>query len=178
MAKNDNLKDFLTDVADAIREKKGTTDAINPQDFSSEIASIQSGGDIFGFDTIGYTLDNNGIKDDIAYSQELLRQLNSGELTTFREKQQMIYCPKFDSTKYSSLTSFFYNCTSMVHFPSDIPTSHITNLEACWQNCSSLQVLNVDTSNATMIRVMVSGCHKLKYISPIDCAKCSSSAAT
>ena len=44
MAKNDNLKDFLTDVADAIREKKGTTDLINPQDFAAEIASIQSGG--------------------------------------------------------------------------------------------------------------------------------------
>lgn len=43
MAKNDNLQDFLTDVADAIRAKKGTTDKINPQDFSSEIASIQSG---------------------------------------------------------------------------------------------------------------------------------------
>lgn len=43
MAKNDNLQDFLIDVADAIRAKKGTTDKINPQDFSSEIASIQSG---------------------------------------------------------------------------------------------------------------------------------------
>lgn len=43
MAKNDNLQDFLTDVADAIRAKKGTTEKINPQDFSSEIASIQSG---------------------------------------------------------------------------------------------------------------------------------------
>lgn len=44
MAKNDNLTDFLTDVADAIRRKKGTTEAINPQDFSSEIDSIESGG--------------------------------------------------------------------------------------------------------------------------------------
>ena len=44
MAKTDNLTDFLTDVANAIREKKGTTGAINPQDFSSEIASIESGG--------------------------------------------------------------------------------------------------------------------------------------
>lgn len=42
MSKTDNLTDFLTDVADAIREKKGTTDLINPQDFSSEIKSIQS----------------------------------------------------------------------------------------------------------------------------------------
>lgn len=40
MAKKDNLKDFLTDVADAIRAKKGTTDLINPQDFVAEIRSI------------------------------------------------------------------------------------------------------------------------------------------
>jgi hypothetical protein len=46
MAKNNNLKDFLTDVADAIREKKGTTEKINPQNFSSEIKSIESGGGI------------------------------------------------------------------------------------------------------------------------------------
>ena len=44
MAKNNNLTDFLTDVADAIRAKKGTTAKINPQDFSSEIASISTGG--------------------------------------------------------------------------------------------------------------------------------------
>ena len=44
MAKNDNLKDFLTDVADAIRKKKGSSELINPQDFSAEISSIQSGG--------------------------------------------------------------------------------------------------------------------------------------
>lgn len=43
MAKTDNLTDFMTDVANAIREKKGTTDLINPQDFSAEIASIESG---------------------------------------------------------------------------------------------------------------------------------------
>lgn len=45
MAKNNNLTDFLTDTANAIRTKKGTTGKINPQDFSSEIASIQTGVD-------------------------------------------------------------------------------------------------------------------------------------
>lgn len=43
MAKNDNLKDFLTEIADTIRAKKGITGKINPQDFSDEIASITSG---------------------------------------------------------------------------------------------------------------------------------------
>ncbi len=45
MAKNNNLTDFLTDLADGIREKKGTTGKINPQNFRSEIASIQTGTD-------------------------------------------------------------------------------------------------------------------------------------
>lgn len=40
MAKNDNLQDFLTDIADTIREKKGTTDKINPQDFAQEISKL------------------------------------------------------------------------------------------------------------------------------------------
>lgn len=43
MAKDNNLKDFLTDVADSIRRKKGTTDKINPQDFSNEIENIETG---------------------------------------------------------------------------------------------------------------------------------------
>ena len=46
MAKTDNLTDLLTDVADAIREKKGTNEKINPQNFSEEIRSIEGGGGI------------------------------------------------------------------------------------------------------------------------------------
>lgn len=42
MAKNTNIKDFVADLADAIRHKKGTTDLINPQDFANEIRSIKS----------------------------------------------------------------------------------------------------------------------------------------
>lgn len=44
MAKTDNLHDFLKDLADTIRTKKGTSAPINPQNFSDEIASIEGGG--------------------------------------------------------------------------------------------------------------------------------------
>ena len=39
-----SLRTYLTDIADAIREKKGTSDPINAQDFASEISSISTGG--------------------------------------------------------------------------------------------------------------------------------------
>lgn len=46
MAKNNNLSDFLTDIANSIRTKKGTTGTINAQNFSSEIASIETGSNV------------------------------------------------------------------------------------------------------------------------------------
>lgn len=44
MARTDTLNNFLTDVAEAIREKKGTTGTIPASSFDTEIASIESGG--------------------------------------------------------------------------------------------------------------------------------------
>lgn len=43
MAKTDNLSDYLAEIAKAIRNKKGTTEPINAQDFASEIESIEGG---------------------------------------------------------------------------------------------------------------------------------------
>lgn len=45
MARIDTLSNFLTDVAEAIRAKKGTTETIAASDFDTEIESIESGGD-------------------------------------------------------------------------------------------------------------------------------------
>lgn len=58
MSKQNNLKEFLTDVADAIREKKGTTEKINPQDFSEEIRNLPSGEEVNTFGEV--MVDNNG----------------------------------------------------------------------------------------------------------------------
>lgn len=40
MSKLNNLSDFLTDLANAIRAKKGTSGAISAQNFATEIANI------------------------------------------------------------------------------------------------------------------------------------------
>lgn len=44
MARNNNLTDFLKDVADAIREKTNTAGSINPQDFPERIGAIETTG--------------------------------------------------------------------------------------------------------------------------------------
>ena len=40
MAKNDNLADFLTDIADAIRNVEGSAEPISPQDMAMRIVSL------------------------------------------------------------------------------------------------------------------------------------------
>lgn len=45
MAKNNNLKDYITDLGSTIKTKKGypASKLINPQDFSAEIMSMGGG---------------------------------------------------------------------------------------------------------------------------------------
>lgn len=61
MSKQNNLTDFLTDVANAIRAKKGSTNLINPQDFSSEIASLPSGLEIVDMTETTATIEPNKV---------------------------------------------------------------------------------------------------------------------
>ena len=46
MARTSSLNEFLTDVAESIRTKKGTTDLISPSNFDTEIADIETGADL------------------------------------------------------------------------------------------------------------------------------------
>lgn len=80
MAKDNNLSDFLKDVADAIRAKKGTTNLINPQNFSSEIASIETGG--------GGTSDVSDL-DFIKYHDDII-QMQTGKVPPTDEEYEQI----------------------------------------------------------------------------------------
>ena len=61
MSKADNLKDFLTDLADAIRAKKGSTDLINPQNFSAEIAALSGGLEVIEMTETTATIEPNKV---------------------------------------------------------------------------------------------------------------------
>jgi hypothetical protein len=57
MARTDTLPHFLTDVADAIRTKKGTSELIQASTFDTEINNIPTGGDL---QTKNVTITQNG----------------------------------------------------------------------------------------------------------------------
>lgn len=168
MAKNDNLKDFLSDVADAIREKKGSTDLINPQDFSSEIASIQSG-DIWGFDELGYTPQNIPMKEWVEYSKLKMEQFTpSNALTIFKNDSSLHFAPLVDLSGITSMTAMFYGCHSLVVVPL-YNTVNILNMSQCFYYCSALTDIPLyDTSNVTNMSNLFNGCISLKSIPKLN----------
>ena len=158
MAKNDNLKDFLIDLADAIREKKGISGPINPQDFSAEIASIEVGGgngwtghaDAEGLRAIGWT------DEDIAYYQEngvdwnevddhlhlvsddnkaLYGVLTTSNISTYKDR--IVYLPKIDTSKLTNASSLLKECYYMVAVPS-LDLGNIVYMASTFDNCVSL----------------------------------------
>jgi hypothetical protein len=183
MAKSNNLGDFLTDIANAIREKKGVTDKINPQDFSNEIASIKGSSsglswtghaDVEGLKAIGWT------DDDIAYYQQYGVNWNEeddeyhkvtednkalyGVLTIENISSYsniLVYLPKIDTSGVASLNSTFSKCYSLVGIPM-LDTSNVTDMRYAFQACYSLVCIPpIDTSKVNNMGVAFQGCYSL-----------------
>ena len=82
----ENIVELLTDVADAIREKKGSTEPINAQNFAEEIKSLPSGASPFAVDfgeeiASGNAAYINALQEDIDYYNEIQRKRANGEVT-------------------------------------------------------------------------------------------------
>jgi hypothetical protein len=190
MAKNDNLTDFLTDVADAIREKKGTTEKINPQNFSDEIKSIKTSSsiwtghvDVEGLKAIGWD------DDDIAYYQEhgvnwmeendeyykvsednkaLYGVVNADNYKDYKDR--IVWLPKFD---FSGITgggsgySLFTNFNRMVGMP--FINIKPSQMYYAFNNCTLLTCIPpLDTSKANRFTRAFFECRSLQYVPDLD----------
>lgn len=192
MGKNNNLNDFLTDIADAIRTKKGTEDPINAQDFATEISNIEGGAgsgsgtpvrptytghaDAEGLRAIGWT------DEDIAYYQEngvnwneeddqyhLVSDDNKalyGVLTAddiADYKDRIVYLPKIDTSGKTNMNYMFDSCYSLVSIP-QLDTSNVTNISYMFQSCRSLvSIPQLDTAKVTNMSYMFDGCYSITH---------------
>lgn len=137
MAKNDNIQDLLHDVAAAIRKKKGTTDLINPQDFSSEIASIESGGEVY---TFGETMVDDG----------------SGHTAI---KNLQIYKKKENAIKHGAYRGFSYIESVNIH-------EGITAIyNDAFSGCSKLTSINIPDGVTYIGGFVFNGNTSLEFIS-------------
>ena len=193
MSKDNNLHDFLQDVADAIREKKGSNAKINAQNFASEIKNLPSGGgsasgwtghaDVEGLKAIGWD------DDDIAYYQQhgvnwnaeddeyhkvsednkaLYGVLTASNIAEYKDR--IVYLPKIDTSGLTTMTKLFQNCYVMVAMPT-LNTSNVTSMSYMCDKCYCLVAFPpLNTAKVNNMSYMLQNCYSLSYISPLDTA--------
>lgn len=170
MAKNNNLQDFIEDIADAIREKKGTEDKINPQDFADEIRDIHEEVDMLGFSKIGYTKENDGgIQEAIDYAYNLAKEWNlTKNKKLFQGNVRLVFLPKIDMSEIPNGDNLFSSCSSLVAMP-ELDTSGFTTMRNFFTGCSALNTIPlIDISNCSYITAMFKNCESLISIPQLD----------
>lgn len=150
MAKTDNLSDFLTDVANSIRTKTGTTEQINAQDFSNKILSIQTGGE--------NTLKN--LLDATKYTTYLFNDYNGTSVDGLIQPN--------DTENVTTMYFMFYHCTNLTTIP-QLNTGNVTDMHFMFSGCSALTTIPLlNTSNVTNMNNMFKGCTNLTTIPQLD----------
>ena len=146
MATNNNLQDFLTDIANAIRTKTGATQPINAQNFSTEILNIPTGG--------GNTLKN--LLDATKNAKYLFDHYNGSSVDDLIQPN--------DTENVTNMSNMFNTCSSLTTIP-QLDTSKVTDMSSMFYACYSLTSIPLlDTSNVTNMSYMFGYCHKLSSI--------------
>ena len=178
MARTNTLGNFLTDVADAIRKKKGTTDTILASNFDTEIASIESGVDINEYlsDTITKGTSSSGgwLKTIIKLRSPLTIEGNSAEYMFYGCPLNEL--PQLDTSNVKDMTSMFDGCSNLTTIP-QIDTSKVTRMDQMFYNCTNLTTIpQIDTSMVGSMIYMFGHCSNLTTIPQIDTSSLSNMA--
>lgn len=170
MARTDTLGNFLTDVATAIREKKGTTDTILASNFDTEIASIESGVDINEYlsdkITKGTASSGGWLKTIIKLRSPLTVEGTSAEYMFYGCPLNEL--PQLDTSNVKDTTSMFDGCKNLTTIP-QIDTSNVTRMNQMFYHCTNLTTIpQIDTSKVNSMTYMFGYCSNLTTIPQID----------
>lgn len=160
MARIDNLNNFLTDIADAIRTKSGSSGLISAEDFDTEIENIPTGGG----DPTDYF--NGNFKDSSKNAQAFFK----GEY--LKSTAELV---PIDCTGKTSLSYLFSEC-QWVKLPKIINTSSVTDMTYLFSGCinaTSIDLSAIDTTNVKKFGGLFSNC---RSVTSLDLSKINTSA--
>lgn len=189
MARIDTLVHFLTDVADAIRNKTGSSASILAENFDTEIANIPSGGTT---PTIGFVVnsyDSNGFATDVTITGMTIvpdfsfcspasnqKTLLGGKVETITlpnnitriGSQAFQYCSELTSINLPStlteikLSGFaFCNKLALTEIPSNITTIG----GSAFLSCSSLAITKIPSGVTSLGDSTFKNCTSIKKVS-------------
>lgn len=171
MARTNTLGNFLTDVAEAIREKKGTSDTIQASQFDTEIANLPSGSSDLDWQAIGYNTRPQYINDDYDHAKEIYDNWDSSITnlgSKFRGDKNLVIMPLVDTINATNMQYCFGDCSNLKSIPL-LDTSNVTNMSYMFTNCDFLQYVPLfDTQKVKQTNYMFSSCDLLSTVPLLD----------
>lgn len=162
LSENVTLQEFVKDIADAIREKKGSSDLINPQDFATEIQNISGGGiNNTSYNPVNTLVQNylaNVDYTDVPYNTSSIANY-SEQIAKYRKDEPNGVNINVSGTKYALVDTVRNGsiCNNSVAnnytFYNFIPGSH-TGMATIMDNNGAKQIYNISTTTAHPIRMI------------------------
>ncbi len=159
-------EEYLTDIADSIREKLGSQDTYKVSEMSEAIDSITGGGSDVDWSAIGYESTPQSIFDDYDYAIEIKNNwVNESTLyRRFLSDKKLVYMPLVDTSNAGNTTQMFDSCTNLTTIPL-LDTSNVTTATQMFSSCERLKTIPLlDLSKCTNTRNMFSTCSALESI--------------
>ena len=146
MARIDTLTNYLSDVADAIKNKKGDDTPILASEFDTEITNLPSGGSSHDWSAIGYNGEPKSLQEIFDYSKEIYDNWDNTIIdlnSKFDEDKKLIWFPLVDTSNVTNMRFMFDDCTSLKEVP-QFDTSNVTNMSYMFSSCNKLTDTSID----------------------------------
>lgn len=169
MARTDTLGHYLTDVASAIKTKKGDNTDILASDFDTEILNLPSGDD---WSDIGYNYTPQIVESDHDISKQIYDAWDSSKTSAsyyFNNAigNSMVICPLIDTSNITgSVNNMFTNLVKLREVPRLVMTP--SDCGRMFYYCTGLEKIDtsgIDTTNCTTMYSIFNNCTSLKNIS-------------
>lgn len=170
MARTDNLNNFLTDVAESIRTKKGTTELIPASNFDTEINSIETGGG----DINDYFINKPTAKTIVSWIKKLPTMdfsnlKNDAFYELFRNMYNLKEVKIINSEQVSGWANYmFYNTTLLESYEIDGNLINCKSHNSLFSYSGIKEIKNINTSNSTNLGAFANYCSNLTDIDELD----------
>lgn len=192
MARTDNLTNFLTDVANAIREKTGETDIIYTRDFDTKIMQITAGSSIPNLQNKDVNITTNGtytLTSDTGYDGlnqvNLNVQVQDGRITNcdelFRQSHvsSKVVSRLLPACRPITAYKMFEGNTMTGDFDvTSLDMSQCTTAESMFENMQSIASINVSNFNVDKCTIMQSMFLRMAKVIKLDLTSFNTSQVT
>lgn len=170
MARTNNLSNFLTDVADAIRTAEGSSGTIDADEFDTRIEALSGGADLSEYFTETIASGTTSVPGYINTLKKFPAFENIGTSCAYMFYSyplSSVDLNNFDTTGVTSMSNMFSNAVKLQSVDiSNFNMQSVNDVSSMFNNCSSLKsdIVIPSLPIVTSMSNMFSGCSNIEKI--------------